>query len=152
MTFDPFLYLSLPLPALQSWVTIMCFPRNGSVQPVKVIICCYCCCCCWIVMKIMASICRQLSVLMNENSRAMHLKEEIRKQMTGWSDSQVQLMEWHNGTIRRILTDHTYLSSLHNLDALVAFQTLTPSPSWPTIDIPIIQVRIRSLPDPCGRR
>ena len=70
----------------------------------------------------------------------LHLREEILKQMAGWSNSQVQLMEWHNGAIRRILTDHAHISSLHNLDALVAFETLAPSPACPTIDIPIIQV------------
>ena len=83
---------------------------------------------------------RQLSVYLNENSRVLHLREEILKQMAGWSNSQVQLMEWHNGAIRRILTDHAHISSLHNLDALVAFETLAPSPACPTIDIPIIQV------------
>merc|ERR550534_81336 len=115
VTFDPFLYLSLPLPPLQSRVTVTCFPRNASAQPVK------------------------LSVYLNENSRVLHLREEILKQMAGWSNSQVQLMEWHNGAIRRILTDHAHISSLHNLDALVAFETLAPSPACPTIDIPIIQ-------------
>ena len=82
----------------------------------------------------------QLPVLVNENSGVLHLKEEIRKQMPGWSGSQVQLMESYKGAIRRILSDHIYLSSLHNPDALVAFETLTPSPTCPTIDIPIIQV------------
>lgn len=115
VTFDPFLYLSLPLPPLQSWITVTCFPRKDSAQPVK------------------------LPVLVNENSGVLHLKEEIRKQMPGWSGSQVQLMESYKGAIRRILSDHIYLSSLHNPDALVAFETLTPSPTCPTIDIPIIQ-------------
>jgi len=115
VTFDPFLFLSLPMPPLKTCFDVTCFPGNDSHQPIK------------------------LSVLVNENLRVSHLKEEIVRRMAGAGWSGLQLMECYNGIIRRILADQTFLSSLHNVNALVAFPTLTASPSRPTIDIAIIQ-------------
>ena len=86
---------------------------------------------------------------MDACNRVGQLKEEIKK-MVGWTDCGVELIESHKGIIKSIPSDQTYLSSL--FDTLFAFETLTPSPDCPTVDLVIIQVKMRRWIQPVRSR
>jgi hypothetical protein len=102
VTFDPFLYLALPLPPSKSCFTVTVYfdgvgasvetagVRRGAVK---------------------------VSLWLDPNQRVEHLKEELKRVCSGrfrHFDSEIELIQVRDGLIRRWLVDAAPLSSLQN--------------------------------------
>lgn len=132
VTFDPFLYLALPLPPSKSCFNVTLFlsydastdsdddvPSPGAVRT---------------------------SLWLDPNERVEHLKREIKRRFANrlrCHDSEIEVVQVHDGRIRRWLVDQAPLSSLSNnsIDtSLFAFETAPCTEDSPQIQISIIQV------------
>ena len=130
VTFDPFLYLALPLPPSKSRFTVTVYfdgvdesvelpgTRKGAVK---------------------------VSLWLDPNQRVKQLKEELKRVCAGRfrnSDSVIELVQVRDSLIRRWLVDAAPLSSLQNVnhsDVLLAFETAPSDVSL--VHIAVIQVR-----------
>lgn len=131
VTFDPFLYLALPLPSSKSCFNVTVFfgydpavdSEDGDLSPGAV----------------------KLSLWLDPNERVEHLKHEIKQRCAGRlrrQDSEIEVIQVLDGRIRRWLVDQAPLSSLNNtgLDtSLFAFET-APCTGQPQVQIAVIQV------------
>ncbi|KAI9557505.1 hypothetical protein GHT06_017333 [Daphnia sinensis] len=129
VTFDPFLYLALPLPPPKSCFTVTLYfigddddlPETGTTgKAVKV------------------------SLWLDPNQRVEQLKEELKRICAGrfrYSDSEIEVVQARDGLIRRWLVNAAPLSSLQNAanseSLLLAFETM-PS-SVPLVHIAVVQ-------------
>ena len=130
VTFDPFLYLALPLPPSKSCFTVKLFfaydesadatDAGGSVK---------------------------VSLWLDPNQRVEHLKEELKRVCAGrfrHENCEIELIQIRDGLIRRWLVDPAPLSSLQNVAntselSLLAFETV-PKDTAPLVHIAIVQV------------
>lgn len=138
VTFDPFLYLALPLPPSKSCFTVTLFsycdgstPLAPSESAVKV------------------------TLWLDLGQRVEHLKLELKRQCADRllsPDSEIELVQTRDGLIRRRLTDPAPLNSLHNCPegtSLLAFETPPcMDEDSSLVHIAVIQVGSRN-PLPC---
>ena len=128
VTFDPFLYLALPLPPSKSCFTVTLFfafdetTERGAVK---------------------------VSLWMDPNQKVEHLKLELKRICAGRfrsPDCDIELVQIRDSLIRRWLVDPAPLSSLQNSSnsdtSLLAFETLPSDSATPLVHIAVIQVNI----------
>ncbi|XP_046440466.1 ubiquitin carboxyl-terminal hydrolase 19-like [Daphnia pulex] len=130
VTFDPFLYLALPLPPSKSCFTVTVYfdgvdesveltgTKRGAVK---------------------------VSLWLDPSQRVQQLKEELKRVCAGrfrLPDSEIELVQVRDGLIRRWLVDAAPLSSLQNTNhsdaLLLAFET-APSDNGSLVHIAVIQ-------------
>lgn len=150
MTFDPFLYLALPLPASKSCFTVtLFFHPHGTSASVAT------------GNKMAIQVALWLDAA---NQRVEQLKDELKRLyghrfFKGWADGQessLEVVQVRGGTIRRWLVDAAPLTTLYDAavapDALLfayesppAFTESLSSPALratPLVHIAVIQVQI----------
>ena len=131
VTFDPFLYLALPLPPSKSCFNVTMFfgydpavdSDDSNLSPGAV----------------------KLSLWLDPNERVEHLKREIKQRCARRlrrKNAEIEVIQVLDGRIRRWLLDQAPLSSLNNTGrdtSLFAFET-APCTGEPQIQIAVIQV------------
>ena len=131
MTFDPFLYLALPLPAPKSCfnVTLFLSYQSSAAPPLAV----------------------NVSLWLDPNQRVEYLKQELKRvcadRLTS-SDSELELFQSRDGVIKRWLVDPQPLNPILNSPnetCLMAFETSLCITEEPLVHIAVIQVETRFL-------
>ena len=84
--------------------------------------------------------------MLDENLRIKQLKDELKRRFA-MNNCEIRLIEVQNSLIKRFFVDEDRLSMLRNVDTLLAFETLAPSPDYQVVDIAIVQ---RVLAPPCN--